>query len=235
MDRAFEVQFVPPDADFIIGVDEAGRGALAGPVGVAAVCLDCDFIFEGATIRDSKKLSARARKQSYEAILEQETVHAIELIPNEVVDELNVLHATLQGMRTCVVRCIDQLKNRYELPEDVRIHVLVDGNQRIPNLPVGVVQHTLERGDSLAYTIAAASILAKETRDAFVRDVMHYEFPMYDFHLHKAYGTAAHIQAIQVHGICKYHRRSFKPCSSSDTAPRECTTDRPRTESPNSS
>ncbi len=235
MNRTFEVQFLPRDTDFIIGVDEAGRGALAGPVGVAAVCLDCDFIFEGATIRDSKKLSARARKQSYDAILEQEPVHAIELVSNEVVDELNVLHATLKGMLTCVVRCIDQLKDRYELPEDVRIHVLVDGNQRIPNLPVGIVQHTLERGDSLAYTIAAASILAKETRDAFVRDIMHYEFPMYDFHLHKAYGTAAHIQAIQVHGICKYHRRSFKPCSSNDTVHHECTIDRLQTESPNSS
>ena len=211
MNRTYELALVP-DADFIIGVDEAGRGALAGPVGVAAVCLDCDFVFEGVNVRDSKKLTARARKASFEQITSQEQVYAIELVSNEVVDELNVLHATLHGMRTCVMKCIEQLKEQYELPEDVRICVLVDGNQRIPNLPVGIVQRTVEQGDSLCYSVAAASILAKESRDNFVLDIMHTGFPVYNFAQHKAYGTTAHLEAIRTHGICRFHRKSFGPC-----------------------
>jgi ribonuclease HII len=211
MNRTYELGLVP-EADFIIGVDEAGRGALAGPVGVAAVCLDPEFVFEDARVCDSKKLTARARKNAFEEITKQEQIYAVELVPNELVDELNVLHATLRGMRTCVIRCIEQLKEQYELPEDVRICVLVDGNQRIPNLHVGVVQHTVEQGDALCYTIAAASILAKESRDTFVLEQMHTEFPMYNFAQHKAYGTAAHLEAIRTHGICRFHRKSFGPC-----------------------
>jgi ribonuclease HII len=211
MNRTYELGLAP-DADFIIGVDEAGRGALAGPVGVAAVCLDPEFVFEGVNVRDSKKMSARARKNAFEEMTSQEQIYAVELVPNEVVDELNVLHATLQGMRTCVIRCIEQLKEQYELPGDVRICVLVDGNQRVPNLPVGVVQRTVEQGDSLCYSIAAASILAKESRDTFVLERMHTEFPEYNFAQHKAYGTAAHLEAIRTHGICRFHRKSFGPC-----------------------
>ena len=211
MNRTYELCFAE-DADFIIGVDEAGRGALAGPVGVAAVCLDTSFVFEGVKVRDSKKMTARARKISFEEITSQEQVYAIELVSNEIVDELNVLHATLHGMRTCVIRCMDQLKEQYELPEDVRICVLVDGNQRIPNLPVGIVQRTVEQGDSLCYTIAAASILAKESRDTFVLEQMHTEFPAYNFAQHKAYGTAMHLEAIRTYGICRFHRKSFGPC-----------------------
>jgi ribonuclease HII len=211
MNRTYELCFAE-DADFIIGVDEAGRGALAGPVGVAAVCLDTSFVFEGVKVRDSKKMTARQRKRSFEEITSQEQVYAIELVSNEVVDELNVLHATLHGMRTCVIKCMDQLKEQYELPDDVRICVLVDGNQRIPNLPVGIVQRTVEQGDSLCYTIAAASILAKESRDTFVLEQMHTEFPAYNFAQHKAYGTAMHLEAIRTHGICRFHRKSFGPC-----------------------
>ncbi len=211
MNRAHELTLVP-EADFIIGVDEAGRGALAGPVGVAAVCLDPEFVFKDVSVRDSKKMTARARKNSFEEITTQEQIYAVELVSNEVVDELNVLHATLHGMRTCVIRCIEQLKEQYELPDDVRICVLVDGNQRIPNLPVGIVQRTVEQGDSLCYTIAAASILAKESRDQFVLNVMHTEFPDYNFAQHKAYGTAMHLEAIRTHGTCRFHRKSFGPC-----------------------
>jgi ribonuclease HII len=211
MNRTYEL-CLTDDADFIIGVDEAGRGALAGPVGVAAVCLDTSFVFEGVKVRDSKKMTARARKNSFEEITTQEQVYAVELVSNEVVDELNVLHATLHGMRTCVIKCIEKLKEQYELPDDVRICVLVDGNQRIPSLPVGVVQRTVEQGDSLCYTIAAASILAKESRDQFVLDVMHTEFPEYNFAQHKAYGTAMHLEAIRTHGTCRFHRKSFGPC-----------------------
>ena len=110
------------------------------------------------------------------------------------------------------MKCIEQLKEQYELPEDVRICVLVDGNQRIPNLPVGIVQRTVEQGDSLCYSVAAASILAKESRDNFVLDIMHTEFPVYNFAQHKAYGTTAHLEAIRTHGICRFHRKSFGPC-----------------------
>lgn len=212
MNRTFELELAG-DADFIIGIDEAGRGALAGPVGVAAVCLDCTTTFgHTTTIRDSKKMSARQRKCAFESILDQEPIHHIELVSNEIVDERNVLHATLHGMRTCVLSCIDKLKQTYELPEDVRILVLVDGNQRIPNLPVGIVQRTVEQGDAHCYTIAAASILAKESRDTFVTHVMHAEFPEYNFEKHKAYGTSAHLEAIRAFGVCRYHRKSFAPC-----------------------
>lgn len=211
MDRLYEHHLVD-DADFVIGVDEAGRGALAGPVGVAAVCLDREFCFEHTIIRDSKKMSTKTRKVSFNSILDQHQIVHVELVPNEVVDELNVLHATLQGMRTCVLMCIKQLEEQYELPEDVRICVLVDGNQRIPNLPVGIVQRTVERGDATCYTVAAASILAKESRDTFVSDVMHPKFPQYNFAKHKAYGTVVHLEAIRTFGICLYHRKSFGPC-----------------------
>lgn len=213
MNRAYELALVGDDADFVIGVDEAGRGALAGPVGVAALCLDCDFTFADTTVRDSKKMSARARRTSFESMLNQEPIHHVELVSNEIVDDMNVLHATLYGMHKCVVSCIDQLKQKYELPDDVRICVLVDGNQRIPDLPAGIAQRTVEQGDFNCYTIAAASILAKESRDTFVTEVMHPEFPEYNFQKHKAYGTSEHLDAIRRFGVCTYHRKSFAPCS----------------------
>jgi ribonuclease HII len=227
-----EEEIIPSDVDVVIGVDEAGRGALAGPVGVGAVARILCEVVRGShsdprteedvedpfVVRDSKKMTRRARTNSYEGIRET-YVHAIELVPNEVVDELNVLQATLQGMRTAVLKCVEGVRTAFDLPDDIRFFVLVDGNQRIPDLPIE--QKCVTHGDDACYTIAMASILAKESRDVFVENEMHVQFPAYDFPKHKGYGTALHFQKIQEHGPCSFHRTSFRLVKNSGENPEE--------------
>jgi ribonuclease HII len=214
-----EEEMIPRDVDVVIGVDEAGRGALAGPVGVGAVArILCETPDDSFIVRDSKKMTRRARTNSYAGIVEN-YIHAIELVPNEVVDELNVLQATLQGMRTAVLKCVEGVRTAFDLPDDIRFFVLVDGNQRIPDLPIE--QKCVTHGDDACYTIAMASILAKESRDVFVENEMHVRFPAYDFLKHKGYGTALHFQQIQEHGPCSFHRTSFRLVKNSGENPEE--------------
>ncbi len=211
MNRLFEIERWCRDADLVIGVDEAGRGCLAGPVVVAAVALDVSLepIRGEPVIRDSKKLSRKTRKKSFESIVTSGEIHAIEFVSHDEIDATNILQATLSGMRNAVIQCLRQ----FELPDDVVVVVLVDGNREIPNLPAYVIQQTVVEGDNLCYSIAAASILAKESRDLFVENVISVECPEYSFEKHKGYGTALHMDAIATHGPCKYHRLSFKPFS----------------------
>ena len=179
---------------FIAGVDEVGRGPLAGPVVAAAVILPLE---EGALIEgidDSKKLSAAKREQLAEIIKARALAYAIELVEADTIDDINILQAT----RLCMKRAVENLP----LSPDM---VLTDGNM---TLDIAAPQKSVVHGDALSYSIGAASILAKVYRDALM-DEYAKEFPQYAFEKNKGYGTAAHIAAIREYGLCAIHRRSF--------------------------
>jgi len=178
----------------LAGVDEAGRGPLAGPVVAAAVILDPSRPIDG--LDDSKKLNERQRERLFPLIREQALAWSvIEVSPAEI-DQLNILQATLLGMK----KAIESLTPAPEL-------ALVDGN-RAPQVACEV--KTIVQGDSLEPAISAASILAKVTRDRLMRD-MHGKFPAYGFDRHKGYPTAEHMRLLELHGPCEIHRRSFAP------------------------
>jgi len=179
----------------VAGVDEAGRGPLAGPVAVAAVILDPARPIQG--LDDSKKLSHAQRETLYPLILERAAAWHIEMVPVEEIDRLNILHATLEGMRRCVLALGDQV----EL-------VRVDGNRVPPRLPC--MAEALVGGDALEPCISAASILAKVARDRLMCE-LHQQHPDYGFDVHKGYPTPAHLAALVRHGPCIHHRRSFAP------------------------
>ena len=176
----------------ICGVDEAGRGPLAGPVCAAAVILPANLEIPGLT--DSKKLSDKRRRELYPVIKEQAVAYGIGFASQEEIDQINILQATFLAMQ----RAMDQLEVKAEL-------ALIDGNrQKDFGLPV----ETVVKGDSLSASIAAASVLAKVTRDD-VMLVMAEEYPGYGFEIHKGYGTKAHYEALQKLGPCPIHRMSF--------------------------
>lgn len=176
----------------IAGVDEAGRGPLAGPVYAAAVILPDDVLIPG--INDSKKLSEKKREELFEVICEKAVAYAVESVDEQVIDEINILNATFLAMNRAVERLAPQ-------PD----FVLIDGN-RIRNM---VLPHeTLVKGDSKSISIAAASILAKVSRDRFIREQAKL-YPEYGFDKHKGYGTAEHTEALRKYGPCPIHRRSF--------------------------
>ena len=176
----------------ICGVDEAGRGPLAGPVCAAAVILPPNLEIPGLT--DSKKLSDKRRRELYPVIMEQAIAYGIGLASHEEIDEINILQATFLAME----RAIAQLKVRPDL-------ALIDGNrQKDFGLPV----ETVVKGDSLSASIAAASILAKVTRDDLMVS-MAQQYPGYGFEVHKGYGTKAHYEALQKLGPSPIHRMTF--------------------------
>ena len=178
----------------LAGVDEAGRGPLAGPVVAAAVILDEARPIAG--LADSKMLTARARQRLHDEICAKalcvEVAHASE----QEIDELNILQATLLAMR----RAVQTLRL-------TPARVLVDGN-RLPTLPMPA--QAIVKGDALVPAISAASIVAKVRRDAWCREV-HEQFPQYGFATHKGYPTAEHLEALRRHGPSPVHRRSFAP------------------------
>ena len=178
----------------VAGVDEAGRGPLAGPVVAAAVILD--DLHPIAGLADSKKLTAARREKLYDEIRAKALCCSIAEASVEEIDQLNILQATLLAMRRAVLGL--RLKP---------VLVLVDGNQ----LPVLDVQaEAIVKGDSLVQAISAASILAKVTRDRWCKR-LHEQYPEYGFDGHKGYGTAAHLAALRLHGACEEHRRTFAP------------------------
>lgn len=188
--------FPMPVFRLIAGVDEAGRGPLAGPVAVAAVILDpAKKKIRG--LNDSKQLTEAEREKLYPRIIERALCYRIEFVEREEIDRLNILHATMEGMRRAVVA----LSPSAEL-------VRVDGNRIPPRLPCAA--EALIGGDRLDTAIMAASILAKVARDRLMTE-LHERFPEYGFAKHKGYSTPEHLSALHRHGPCEHHRRSFAP------------------------
>jgi ribonuclease HII len=179
----------------IAGVDEAGRGPLAGPVAVAAVILDPARPIDG--LNDSKKLSERRREALFPLIRERALAWRIEFVEAEEIDALNILQATLTGMR----RALLALSPAVEF-------ALVDGNRLPKDLPCPA--RAVVGGDALEPAIMAASILAKVARDARMRE-LHALHPQYGFDGHKGYPSPAHLAALRAHGPCPAHRRSYAP------------------------
>lgn len=176
----------------VCGVDEAGRGPLAGPVCAAAVILPEHLQIPGLT--DSKKLTDKKRRELFPMIQEQAVSYGIGFASEAEIDEKNILQATFLAMR----RALDQLSVRPEL-------ALIDGNRETD---FGVPVKTVIKGDSLSANIAAASILAKVTRDDLMLEMAKL-YPEYGFDIHKGYGTKAHYEALRCYGPCPIHRKSF--------------------------
>ena len=179
--------------NYICGIDEAGRGPLAGPVVVASVIMPKDSAIEG--VNDSKKISEKKREELYDKITEEAISYGVGIIDHEQIDKLNILNATKLGLTTS----LQELKIKPNL-------ILVDALNKIDTL--GIEYKSIIKGDALCYSISCASIIAKVTRDRIMRQ-WDEVYPMYGFINHKGYGTASHIQAIKEYGLCTIHRRSF--------------------------
>ena len=179
--------------NYICGIDEAGRGPLAGPVVVAAVIMPKDSMIEG--VNDSKKVSEKKREKLYELIIEEAISYSVGIVDQNEIDRINILNATKAGL----TEAVRTLKVKPEL-------ILVDALTNIDTC--GVPYQSIIKGDAKSYSIAAASIIAKVTRDRIMRE-WDKVYPQYGFEKHKGYGTAAHIAAIKECGLCPIHRRSF--------------------------
>ena len=176
----------------IAGVDEAGRGPLAGPVCAAAVILPQGARIEG--VNDSKKLTEKKREALFDIICNTAVAYAIEFVSPTVIDEINIRQATSLAMHNAV----QNLDRKAD-------HIIIDGNDEIP---FDTPYEYIIKGDARSQTIAAASILAKVSRDRLMRELDH-EYPEYGFAKHKGYGTKAHMEAIQKYGVSEVHRKTF--------------------------
>ena len=188
----FEKEALAKGYKSVCGVDEAGRGPLAGPVCAAAVILPEGVIIDGAN--DSKKLSEKKRESLFDVIREQALSYSIAYATVDEIEEINILNATMLAMR----RAIDGL----EIKAD---YAMIDGN-KIP--PIDIDAECIVKGDAKSMSIACASILAKVSRDRLLYKYAE-EYPMYGFDKHKGYGTKVHREAILKYGPCPYHRKSF--------------------------
>ena len=177
----------------VAGADEAGRGPLAGPVVAAAVVLPADAILQG--LNDSKKLSPTRREELFPKIQTQAVVYGVAVVNPEGIDKINILQAALLAMQ----QAVEQLQPVPDL-------LLIDGNQKTAS---SIEQWAIVKGDSKSLSIAAASVLAKVTRDHIMQDY-HHLYPQYEFARHKGYGTKLHRDLIAKHGPCPIHRNTFK-------------------------
>jgi ribonuclease HII len=190
-------------ASLVIGIDEAGRGPLAGPVVAAAVIFPSSFKATNDTpLNDSKKLSEKEREELYSFIINESSAFGIGVIGPTEIDEINILAATMRAMAIAV----RELGSKLPITTDTTL-LLVDGNYFRTDLPYKY--KTIVEGDGLCPSIAAASILAKVTRDRMMKE-LDALYPDYGFASHKGYATKAHRDAIAKHGYCPEHRRSFK-------------------------
>ena len=190
--KQFEEELYADGIQYIAGIDEVGRGPLAGPVVAAAVILPKDFAVLG--VDDSKKLTEKKREELFDLIMECAVCCGIGIIDNKVIDEVNILEATKLAMKQAIAKL--EIKPEY---------ILIDA---LTLKDITTPQRGIIKGDSLSISIAAASIIAKVTRDRMM-DEYHQEFPFYAFDQNKGYGTKAHYEGIEGYGICELHRKSF--------------------------
>ena len=191
--KQIEEEIYNTGVETICGIDEAGRGPLAGPVVVAAVIMPRDSFIEG--VNDSKKVSEKKREILYDLITKEALAWGVGIIDQKEIDRINILNATKEGLTTAI-------KNLEVKPD----RIIVDALKGIDTL--GIPYTSIIKGDAKCYSIAAASIIAKVTRDRIMRQWDEI-YPQYGFEKHKGYGTAMHMQAIREYGLCPLHRRSF--------------------------
>ena len=191
--KKIEAEFFDKGIKYIAGIDEAGRGPLAGPVVVASVIMPEDSMIEG--VNDSKKISENKREKLYEIIIKEAITYSVGIVYQEEIDDINILQATKKAL-TMAVEHLDVKPNV----------ILVDALTGIDTL--GIPFESIIKGDAKCYSIAAASIIAKVTRDRIMRE-WDKVYPEYGFASHKGYGTAKHIAAIKEYGPCPLHRKTF--------------------------
>ncbi len=195
-DYSIEDELIKSGYTNVAGIDEAGRGPLAGPVIAAAVILPKDFPDIG--LNDSKRLSAKRRETIYNMITDSNSnvIWGFAVVDQDIIDEINILNATYEAMRLAALSL--SLKPDY---------VIIDGKP-IKNCPFR--NHSIVKGDSKSLSISAASVIAKVERDRIMLKYSN-EFPLYAFDRHKGYGTKVHMDALKEHGPCRIHRKSFAP------------------------
>ncbi|MCX6763131.1 MAG: ribonuclease HII [Candidatus Moranbacteria bacterium] len=228
----YEQSFIQQGFDFVIGIDEVGRGPLAGPVVACAVAQkNYDLRFKNYDkqfdlIKDSKMLSAKQREKLFDFIHENFHV-GVGICDHKTIDRMNVLQATYLAAKKALsdlfkkvekdtpksLTATGQARNNNQTNSKFKIQnskfiILFDGNKIIPNL--SFEQRAIVNGDKIVKSISAASIIAKVTRDRIMLQ-MHQKYPHYHFHKHKGYGTKLHMEKLQRHGPCKIHRQSFRP------------------------
>ena len=191
--KQYECELRSKGYKYICGIDEAGRGPLAGPVVVASVIMPENSMIEG--VNDSKKVSEKKREKLYDLILSEAISYGVGIIGQDEIDEINILNATKKGLTIS----LQELTQKPDL-------IIVDALNNIDTL--GTKYESIIKGDAKCYSIAAASIIAKVTRDRIMRE-WDTVYPQYGFAKHKGYGTAMHIAAIKEYGLCPIHRRSF--------------------------
>ena len=179
--------------NMICGIDEAGRGPLAGPVVVASVIMPANSMIEG--VNDSKKVSEKKREKLYDQILEEAISYGVGIVGQDEIDEINILNATKKGL----TMSLKELTVKPDL-------IIVDALTHIDTM--GIPYESIIKGDAKCYSISAASIIAKVTKDRIMRE-WDKIYPEYGFEKHKGYGTSAHIEAIKKYGLCPIHRKSF--------------------------
>lgn len=191
--KQYECELRSKGYKYICGIDEAGRGPLAGPVVVASVIMPENSMIEG--VNDSKKVSEKKREKLYDLILSEAISYGVGIIGQDEIDEINILNATKKGLTIS----LQELTQKPDL-------IIVDALNNIDTL--GTKYESIIKGDAKCYSIAAASIIAKVTRDRIMRE-WDKVYPQYGFGAHKGYGTAAHIKALKEYGACPLHRQTF--------------------------
>lgn len=189
----YEKDLIARGYEYICGIDEAGRGPLAGPVCAAAVILPNGLVIDG--VNDSKKLSEKKREKLYNEIIESALAYSVQFVFQDVIDEINIRQATHAAMQNAV--------NGLKIRPDI---LIVDGNDNIDFDNIETLY--IKKGDSLSQSIAAASILAKVTRDRYIVELSK-DFPEYGLEKHKGYATKAHMEAIRKYGVKPIHRKTF--------------------------
>ena len=191
--KAEELKLYERNIEYICGIDEAGRGPLAGPVVVGAVILPQDSFIEG--VNDSKKISEKKREKIYDQIIEEAVAWSVGIVDERTIDEINILNATKLGVKLA----LEGIKQKPDV-------IMVDALNNMDTL--GIPYISVIKGDAKNYSIAAASNIAKVTRDRMMKE-WDEVYPAYGFAKHKGYGTAEHIKTIKEQGPCSIHRRSF--------------------------